>query len=191
MCICKIRAWKLKALKGREKCILLKENFIIQYKLCFFAEAAGLWLALTQSATGKMPDSESNLVSSHVDVINGTSVLSERKISDEKGSVEKRAVTQIGKDGYPDSIYINAAKIFQGLRTEKSSGKILLRYGDTSESPTVAFKDEQSRRVSYELAFKTLKCKYKTHPRIAHRNDAAEKAWKNKCSVSACLTAEI
>ncbi|XP_071288602.1 putative methyltransferase NSUN7 [Agelaius tricolor] len=104
-----------------------------------------------------MPDSESNLVSSHVDVINGTSVLSETKISDEKGSVEKRAVTQLGKDGYPDSIYINAAKIFQGLRTEKSSGKILLRYGDTSESPMVAFKDEQSRRVSYELAFKTLK----------------------------------
>uniref|UniRef100_A0A8C5ITQ8 NOP2/Sun RNA methyltransferase family member 7 n=1 Tax=Junco hyemalis TaxID=40217 RepID=A0A8C5ITQ8_JUNHY len=104
-----------------------------------------------------MPDSESNLESSDVDVINGTSVLSETKISDEKGSVEKRAVPQIGKDGYPDSIYINAAKIFQGLRTEKSSGKILLRYGDTSGSPTVAFKDEQSRRVSYELAFKTLK----------------------------------
>ncbi|NWR15306.1 NSUN7 methyltransferase, partial [Emberiza fucata] len=70
---------------------------------------------------------------------------------------EKRAVTQIGKDGYPDSIYINAAKIFQGLRTEKSSGKILLRYGDISESPMLAFKDEQSRRMSYELAFKTLK----------------------------------
>ncbi|XP_059700925.1 putative methyltransferase NSUN7 [Haemorhous mexicanus] len=104
-----------------------------------------------------MPDSESNLVSSHVDVINGTSVLSETKISDEKGSVEKTAVTQFGKNGYPDSIYINAAKIFQGLRTEKSSGRILLRYGDTSESPTLAFKDEHSRRVSYQLAFNTLK----------------------------------
>uniref|UniRef100_A0A8C9MQR9 NOP2/Sun RNA methyltransferase family member 7 n=1 Tax=Serinus canaria TaxID=9135 RepID=A0A8C9MQR9_SERCA len=104
-----------------------------------------------------MPDSESNLVSSHVDVINGTSVLSETKISDEKGSVEKRAVTQFGKNGYPDSIYINAAKIFQGLRTEKSTGRILLRYGDTSESPTLAFKDEHSRRVSYQLAFNTLK----------------------------------
>nr|XP_026651378.1 putative methyltransferase NSUN7 isoform X2 [Zonotrichia albicollis] len=73
-----------------------------------------------------MPDSESNLESSDVDVINGTSVLSETKISDEKGSVEKRAVPQIGKDGYPDSIYINAAKIFQGLRTEKSSDQDLL-----------------------------------------------------------------
>ncbi|XP_053831327.1 putative methyltransferase NSUN7 isoform X1 [Vidua macroura] len=104
-----------------------------------------------------MPDSESNLVSSHVDVINGTSVLSEMKISDEKGSVKKRAVTQIGKNGYPDSIYINAAKIFQGIRTEKSTGRILVRYGDNSESPMVAFKDEHSRRVSYELAFNALK----------------------------------
>ncbi|NWS02073.1 NSUN7 methyltransferase, partial [Motacilla alba] len=69
----------------------------------------------------------------------------------------KRAVTRIGKNGYPDSIYINAAKIFQGIRTEKSTGRILLRYGDTSESPVVAFKDEHSRRVSYELAFNALK----------------------------------
>ncbi|XP_064274393.1 putative methyltransferase NSUN7 isoform X2 [Passer domesticus] len=104
-----------------------------------------------------MPDSESNLVSSHVDVINRTSVLSEMKISDGKRSVERRAVTQIGKNGYPDSIYINAAKIFQGIRTERSSGRILVRYGDTSEPPVVAFKDEHSRRESYELAFRALK----------------------------------
>ncbi|XP_041346121.1 putative methyltransferase NSUN7 [Pyrgilauda ruficollis] len=104
-----------------------------------------------------MPDSESNLVSSHVDVINRTSVLSEMNISDEKRSVEKRAVTQIGKDGYPDSIYINAAKIFQGIRIEKSTGRILVQYGNASESPMMAFKDEHSRRVSYELAFRALK----------------------------------
>ncbi|KAI1238262.1 putative methyltransferase NSUN7, partial [Lamprotornis superbus] len=112
---------------------------------------------LGNSATGKMPDSESNLVSSHVDVINGTSVLSEMKISDEKRSVEKRAVTQIEKNGYPDSIYINAAKIFQGIHTEKSEDKIQVRYGGNSESPMMAFKDEHSRRVCYELAFNTLK----------------------------------
>ncbi|XP_039554814.1 putative methyltransferase NSUN7 isoform X1 [Passer montanus] len=104
-----------------------------------------------------MPDSESNLVSSHVDVINRTSVLSEMKISNGKRSVERRAVTQIGKNGYPDSIYINAAKIFQGIRTERSSGRVLVRYGDTSEPPVVAFKDEHSRRESYELAFRALK----------------------------------
>nr|XP_041571647.1 putative methyltransferase NSUN7 isoform X2 [Taeniopygia guttata] len=104
-----------------------------------------------------MPDSESNLASSHVDVTNGTSVLSEMKISDEKRSVKKTPVTQIGKNGYPDSIYINAAKIFQGIRTEKSTGRILVHYGNNSESPMVAFKDEHSRRVSYELAFNALK----------------------------------
>lgn len=132
-----------------------------------------------------MPDSESNLVSSHEDVVNGTPVLSKTKISDEKGSVEKRRVTQIEKNGYPDSIYINAAKIFQGIHTEKSEDKNQVRYGDNPESPMMAFKDEHSRRVSYELAFNALKCKYKTYPRIADRNDAAEKTWKNKCSVSA------
>ncbi|XP_005045292.1 PREDICTED: putative methyltransferase NSUN7 [Ficedula albicollis] len=104
-----------------------------------------------------MPDSENNLVSSHVDVINGTSVLSEMKISDEKRSVEKRTVAQIEKNGYPDSIYINAAKIFQGIHTEKSEDKMQVRYGDNSESPMMAFKDEHSKRVSYELAFNTLK----------------------------------
>ncbi|TRZ22914.1 hypothetical protein HGM15179_004223 [Zosterops borbonicus] len=104
-----------------------------------------------------MPDSESNLVSSHEDVINGTSVLSKTKISDEKGSVEQRRVTQIEKNGYPDSVYINAAKIFQGIHTEKSEDKSQVRYGDNAESPMVTFKDEYSRRASYELAFNALK----------------------------------
>ncbi|NXR98638.1 NSUN7 methyltransferase, partial [Oxylabes madagascariensis] len=70
---------------------------------------------------------------------------------------EKRTVTQIEKNGYPDSIYINAAKIFQGIHTEKSKDKNLVQYGDNSESPMMAFKDEHSRRVSYELAFNALK----------------------------------
>ncbi|NWI72780.1 NSUN7 methyltransferase, partial [Dryoscopus gambensis] len=70
---------------------------------------------------------------------------------------EKRAVTQIEKNGYPDSIYINAAKIFQGIHTEKNKDGMLVQYGDNSESPMMAFKDEHSRRVSYELAFNALK----------------------------------
>ncbi|NXM55926.1 NSUN7 methyltransferase, partial [Illadopsis cleaveri] len=70
---------------------------------------------------------------------------------------EKRAVIQIEKNGYPDSIYINAAKIFQGIHTEKSEDKSQVRYGDNPESPMVAFKDEHSRRASYELAFNALK----------------------------------
>ncbi|NWQ67749.1 NSUN7 methyltransferase, partial [Neopipo cinnamomea] len=69
----------------------------------------------------------------------------------------KRTVTVIEKDGYPDSVYMNAAKIFQGIRTEKSKDRMLVRYGNKSESPMLAFKDEHSRRVSYELAFSALK----------------------------------
>ncbi|NWV81643.1 NSUN7 methyltransferase, partial [Dasyornis broadbenti] len=70
---------------------------------------------------------------------------------------KKRTVTQIEKNGYPDSIYINAAKIFQGIHTEKSKEKIQVQYGNSSDSPMMAFKDEYSRRVSYELAFNALK----------------------------------
>ncbi|KAM6362622.1 putative methyltransferase NSUN7 isoform 2-T12 [Alca torda] len=104
-----------------------------------------------------MPGSRSNLVSLHEDVTNDNSDLSEKKISDEKGSVEKRTMTLIEKNGYHDSIYINAAKIFQGIHTKKHKDRILVRYGDDSVSPMLAFKDEYFQRVSYELAFNALK----------------------------------
>uniref|UniRef100_A0A663DKM1 NOP2/Sun RNA methyltransferase family member 7 n=1 Tax=Aquila chrysaetos chrysaetos TaxID=223781 RepID=A0A663DKM1_AQUCH len=104
-----------------------------------------------------MPGSKSNLVSLHEDVINDTSDLSEMKISDEKGSVEKRTKTLTEKNGYHDSVYINAAKIFQGIHTEKRKDRILVRYGDDSVPPTLTFKDEYSQHVSYELAFNALK----------------------------------
>lgn len=137
-----------------------------------------------------MPGSKRNLVSLHEDVINDTSDLNEMKISDEKGSVEKRTMTLIEKNGYHDSVYMNAAKIFQGIHNEKSKDKILVRYGDGSVTPMLTFKDEYSQRVSYGLAFNALKCKYKTFPRIANRSDAAEKMCKNKV-FSSCLTEEI
>lgn len=137
-----------------------------------------------------MPSSKSNLVSLHEDVINDTSDSSEIKISDEKGSVEKRKKTLTEKNGYHDSVYINAAKIFQGIHTKKRKDRILVRYGDNSVPPMLTFKDEYSQHVSYELAFNALKCKYKTFLRIANRNDAAEKICKKKV-FSFCLTAEI
>ncbi|NWX32493.1 NSUN7 methyltransferase, partial [Notiomystis cincta] len=70
---------------------------------------------------------------------------------------KNRTVTHIEKNGYPDSIYINAAKIFQGIHTEKNKDTVQVRYGDNSQSPMMAFKDENSRRVCYELAFNALK----------------------------------
>ncbi|NXI68526.1 NSUN5 methyltransferase, partial [Anseranas semipalmata] len=79
------------------------------------------------------------------------------KISDVKGSVEKRTMTLIEKNSCHDSVYMNAAKIFQGIRNKKPNDKMLVQYGDDSVSPVLTFKDEYSQRVSYELAFSALK----------------------------------
>ncbi|NWW90098.1 NSUN7 methyltransferase, partial [Rhynochetos jubatus] len=70
---------------------------------------------------------------------------------------KKRTMSLIEKNGYHDSVYINAAKIFQGIRTEKRKDRTLVCYGDDSLPPTLAFKDEYSQRASYELAFNALK----------------------------------
>ncbi|XP_014813336.1 PREDICTED: putative methyltransferase NSUN7 isoform X1 [Calidris pugnax] len=104
-----------------------------------------------------MPGSKSNLVSLHEGVTNDTSYLREKKISDEKGSVEKRTMTLIEKNGYHDSVYINAAKIFQGIHTKKLKDRILVRYGDDSVSPMLTVKNQSFLRISYELAFNALK----------------------------------
>ncbi|NXG24783.1 NSUN7 methyltransferase, partial [Grallaria varia] len=66
-------------------------------------------------------------------------------------------MTLIEKNGYPDFIYMNAARIFQGIHTEKSKDRMLVQYGNNLESPALAFKDERCKRVSYELAFNALK----------------------------------
>ncbi|NXE44832.1 NSUN7 methyltransferase, partial [Casuarius casuarius] len=70
---------------------------------------------------------------------------------------EKSTMTLIEKNVYHDLIYINAAKIFQGIHKKKPQDRILVRYGDDSASPMLTFKDEYSQRVSYELAFSALK----------------------------------
>ncbi|NXS61295.1 NSUN7 methyltransferase, partial [Brachypteracias leptosomus] len=71
---------------------------------------------------------------------------------------KKRTMTLIEKNGFCDSVYINAAKIFQSIHTEKCKGRILVHYGgDDSVFPKLTFKDEYAQRVSYELAFNALK----------------------------------
>ncbi|KGL85053.1 Putative methyltransferase NSUN7, partial [Tinamus guttatus] len=104
-----------------------------------------------------MPSSKSNLMSLDEDAISDISDLSEMKISDEKESTEKSTMTLIEKNGYHDLIYINAAKIFQGIHNKKPQDRILVQYGDDSASPLLTFKDEYSQRVSYELAYSALK----------------------------------
>ncbi|XP_061235810.1 putative methyltransferase NSUN7 isoform X2 [Neopsephotus bourkii] len=98
-----------------------------------------------------------NNLSLHEDVINGTSDLSEVKKPDEKESVVKRTMTLIEKNGCHDTIYMNAAKIFQGIHTEKAKDRMLVRYVGDSAPPALAFKDVSSQRLSYELAFNALK----------------------------------
>ncbi|XP_006169273.1 putative methyltransferase NSUN7 isoform X2 [Tupaia chinensis] len=60
------------------------------------------------------------------------------------------------KPGYPDSVYVRAANIFQGIRTEKAPDKVLIKYGN-QPLPSSESEDESWRRLSYELAFSALK----------------------------------
>uniref|UniRef100_A0A8V5FKM0 Uncharacterized protein n=1 Tax=Melopsittacus undulatus TaxID=13146 RepID=A0A8V5FKM0_MELUD len=76
---------------------------------------------------------------------------------DEKESVVKRTMTLIEKKGCHDTVYMNAAKIFQGIHTEKAKDRMLVRYVGDSAPPVLAFKDVYSQRLSYELAFNALK----------------------------------
>ncbi|XP_040094041.1 putative methyltransferase NSUN7 [Oryx dammah] len=61
------------------------------------------------------------------------------------------------KTGYPDSVYILAANIFQGTRLEKSPEKALIKYGNEPLSSSTESEDESFQRLSYELAFSALK----------------------------------
>ncbi|KAF6372204.1 NOP2/Sun RNA methyltransferase family member 7 [Rhinolophus ferrumequinum] len=61
------------------------------------------------------------------------------------------------KTGYPDSVYVMAANIFQGIQIEKSPEKILIKYGNEPLRSLSESKDESFQRLSYELAFSALK----------------------------------
>ncbi|XP_063777100.1 putative methyltransferase NSUN7 isoform X2 [Pseudophryne corroboree] len=61
------------------------------------------------------------------------------------------------KVNYPDSVFLNAAKIFQGIHRKKPPDTILVNYGSDLEEPLPDFKDERSQRWCYDLAFSALK----------------------------------
>ncbi|XP_032129918.1 putative methyltransferase NSUN7 isoform X2 [Sapajus apella] len=61
------------------------------------------------------------------------------------------------KTGYPDSVYVMAANIFQGIRIEKSAQKVLIQYGNEPLRSLSESEDQSFRRLSYELAFSALK----------------------------------
>lgn len=68
--------------------------------------------------------------------------------------------------GFPDSVYSQAAAIFQKTRVEKNHGHRLIRYGPSGvdhDSDVIADGDastKQNEHWAYDLAFNTLKCEY-------------------------------
>ncbi|XP_049742915.1 putative methyltransferase NSUN7 [Elephas maximus indicus] len=75
----------------------------------------------------------------------------------ELSSREKSSSCSAEKTGYPDSIYVMAANIFQGIRFEKSPEKVLIKYGNEPLPSSSESEDESFQRLSYELAFSALK----------------------------------
>ena len=71
----------------------------------------------------------------------------------------KSSTVVLEKPSYPDSVYVMAANIFQGIRIQRSPDKVIINYGNEPlQSSFLHTEDESFQRLSYELAFSTLKC---------------------------------
>ena len=86
------------------------------------------------------------------------SQLASLALSGDTVASERNSVGLREKTGYPDSVYIMAANIFQGIRSEKSPEKVLIKYGSEPLRSFTESEDEFLQRLSYELAFSALKC---------------------------------
>ncbi|XP_055444364.1 putative methyltransferase NSUN7 isoform X1 [Bubalus kerabau] len=85
------------------------------------------------------------------------SQLSSLALSGDAACSENSSAGSPEKTGYPDSVYILAANIFQGTRLEKSPEKALIKYGNEPLPSSTESEDESFQRLSYELAFSALK----------------------------------
>ncbi|XP_005902045.2 putative methyltransferase NSUN7 [Bos mutus] len=85
------------------------------------------------------------------------SQLSSLALSGDPACSENSSAGSPEKTGYPDSVYILAANIFQGTRLEKSPEKALIKYGNEPLPSSTESEDESFQRLSYELAFSALK----------------------------------
>ncbi|XP_025047845.1 putative methyltransferase NSUN7 isoform X2 [Alligator sinensis] len=106
---------------------------------------------------GKMPSSKSSSVPSNNDIKSDVSNLSELTVSNEREFAENSTTSLTEKTGYCDSVYINAANIFQRIHNEKPQDRILISYGNEPVPALPIFRVEYSQRASYELAFSALK----------------------------------
>ncbi|KAH0616240.1 hypothetical protein JD844_027213 [Phrynosoma platyrhinos] len=121
-----------------------------------------------------MPLLRSSLVSSNDNSASDISTVPEMTFSNEIVPSEKSSTSLAEKNGYRDSIYLNAANIFQGIHNEKPQDKILVKYGNGPLPSLPDFKDEHFQRLSYELAFSALKCCENLLPFPKYE----EQAWK-------------
>ncbi|KAL7395569.1 hypothetical protein ABVT39_019442 [Epinephelus coioides] len=62
-----------------------------------------------------------------------------------------------GQLGFPDSVYLLASVVFQNNHLEKPAAHRLVNYGKERGLSLPEVKDEEMQRLSYELAFNTLK----------------------------------
>ncbi|KAM4621853.1 putative methyltransferase NSUN7 [Polymixia lowei] len=62
-----------------------------------------------------------------------------------------------GQPGFPDSVYLLAAAIFQNAHQEKPAARRLVNYGKQAGLHLPEVKDEEMQRTAYGLAFDTLK----------------------------------
>nr|XP_002709322.1 putative methyltransferase NSUN7 isoform X1 [Oryctolagus cuniculus]XP_051686953.1 putative methyltransferase NSUN7 isoform X1 [Oryctolagus cuniculus] len=85
------------------------------------------------------------------------SQLSSPALSGHAASAEKSSAGVLEKTGYPDSVYVTAANIFQGIRVEKSPDKVIIKYGNEPLRSFSEPEEESFQRLSYELAFSALK----------------------------------
>ncbi|XP_057584293.1 putative methyltransferase NSUN7 [Hippopotamus amphibius kiboko] len=104
-----------------------------------------------------MLNSESELEFSKEKATEEISQLSSLVLSGDTEYSGKNSSGLPEKTGYPDSVYIMAANIFQGIRFEKSPAKVLIKYGNEPLPSSTDSEDESFQRLSYELAFSTLK----------------------------------
>uniref|UniRef100_A0A7N5JU95 NOP2/Sun RNA methyltransferase family member 7 n=1 Tax=Ailuropoda melanoleuca TaxID=9646 RepID=A0A7N5JU95_AILME len=83
--------------------------------------------------------------------------LASLALSSDPSPSEKSSPGLPEKTGYPDSVYVMAANIFQGIRFEKSPEQVLIKYGNEPLRSLLKSEDEAFQRSSYELAFSALK----------------------------------
>ncbi|XP_004681545.2 PREDICTED: putative methyltransferase NSUN7 [Condylura cristata] len=104
-----------------------------------------------------MLNSASELEFANEENIEEISHFASLALSGDEAANERNLTAVPEKTGYPDSVYVMAANIFQGIRMEKSPEKALIKYGKEPLPSLSESGDESLQRLSYELAFSTLK----------------------------------